>query len=169
MVVTWHHRHIQSYAHVSESKLYEIGQRWEKRTAIIYLFVCVCWCFVLSQSVVDAVNRSAFVTSPYPVILSIENRCSIAQQQKMAQIFIVSSRDNDVCVVEQRILSDLVVCRGLIEPECADSPTVDSCIIAIIQCSILRSSTVYLTSGIHHLSRGIRHQASEHRQERSFS
>ena len=42
------------------------------------------------QSVVDAVNRSAFVTSPYPVILSIENRCSIAQQQKMAQIFIVS-------------------------------------------------------------------------------
>jgi len=45
------------------------------------------------QSVVDAVSRSAFVTSPYPVILSIENRCSIAQQQKMAQIFIVSRVD----------------------------------------------------------------------------
>lgn len=43
------------------------------------------------QSVVDAVNRSAFVTSPFPVILSIENRCSIAQQQKMAQIFTVST------------------------------------------------------------------------------
>ena len=31
------------------------------------------------------------MTSPYPVILSIENRCSIVQQQKMAQIFVVSS------------------------------------------------------------------------------
>ncbi|KAH3786899.1 hypothetical protein DPMN_165014, partial [Dreissena polymorpha] len=37
--------------------------------------------------VVEAINRSAFVTSPYPVILSLENHCCIAQQQKMAQIF----------------------------------------------------------------------------------
>ena len=42
------------------------------------------------QAVVEAINRSAFVTSPYPVILSIENHCSIPQQQKMAQIFTVS-------------------------------------------------------------------------------
>lgn len=34
------------------------------------------------------INESAFVTSPYPVILSIENRCSLPQQVKMAQIFI---------------------------------------------------------------------------------
>ncbi|XP_041369675.1 1-phosphatidylinositol 4,5-bisphosphate phosphodiesterase epsilon-1-like [Gigantopelta aegis] len=39
------------------------------------------------KGVVDAINRSAFVTSPYPVILSIENHCSLLQQQKMAQIF----------------------------------------------------------------------------------
>ena len=34
------------------------------------------------------INESAFVSSPYPVILSIENRCSLPQQVKMAQIFI---------------------------------------------------------------------------------
>ena len=38
----------------------------------------------------EAINRSAFVTSPYPIILSIENHCSLPQQQKMAQIFMVS-------------------------------------------------------------------------------
>jgi hypothetical protein len=43
------------------------------------------------KTVVEVINESAFVTSPYPVILSIENRCSLPQQVKMAQIFIVSS------------------------------------------------------------------------------
>ncbi|KAJ8673907.1 hypothetical protein QAD02_005169, partial [Eretmocerus hayati] len=37
--------------------------------------------------VVEAIERSAFVHSPYPVILSIENHCSLSQQAKMAQIF----------------------------------------------------------------------------------
>lgn len=36
---------------------------------------------------VDAINRYAFVASPYPVILSIENHCSLAQQARMAEIF----------------------------------------------------------------------------------
>lgn len=34
------------------------------------------------------INESAFLTSPYPVILSIENRCSLMQQARMAQIFV---------------------------------------------------------------------------------
>lgn len=42
------------------------------------------------RTVVEVINESAFVSSPYPVILSIENRCSLLQQVKMAQIFIVS-------------------------------------------------------------------------------
>jgi hypothetical protein len=40
--------------------------------------------------VVEVINESAFVSSPYPVILSIENRCSVQQQVKMAQIFTVN-------------------------------------------------------------------------------
>lgn len=39
------------------------------------------------KAVVEAINRSAFVTSPFPVILSLENHCSIQQQGRMAQIF----------------------------------------------------------------------------------
>ncbi|XP_042223651.1 1-phosphatidylinositol 4,5-bisphosphate phosphodiesterase epsilon-1-like isoform X2 [Homarus americanus] len=39
------------------------------------------------RSVVETINHSAFVTSPYPVILSIENHCSLLQQTRMAQIF----------------------------------------------------------------------------------
>jgi len=39
------------------------------------------------RSVVEAIDRSAFVSSPYPVILSIENHCSPSQQARMAQIF----------------------------------------------------------------------------------
>ena len=39
------------------------------------------------RSVVEAIDRSAFVNSPYPVILSIENHCSQSQQARMAQVF----------------------------------------------------------------------------------
>lgn len=38
----------------------------------------------------EAINRSAFVASPYPVILSIENHCSLQQQARMAHIFITT-------------------------------------------------------------------------------
>lgn len=47
------------------------------------------------RSVVEAINKSAFVTSPYPVILSIENHCSLAQQARMAHIFQVSPYPRD--------------------------------------------------------------------------
>jgi len=36
--------------------------------------------------VVDTIKEYAFKVSPYPLILSIENHCSIAQQQKMVEI-----------------------------------------------------------------------------------
>lgn len=37
--------------------------------------------------VVKTIKDHAFVTSPYPVILSIEDHCSLVQQNKMAAIF----------------------------------------------------------------------------------
>ncbi|XP_037922568.1 1-phosphatidylinositol 4,5-bisphosphate phosphodiesterase epsilon-1-like [Hermetia illucens] len=40
------------------------------------------------RAVVEAINKSAFIASPYPVILSIENHCSIQQQARMAHIFL---------------------------------------------------------------------------------
>lgn len=46
------------------------------------------------KTVVEVINESAFCTSPYPVILSIENRCSLPQQVKMAQIFSVSVQNS---------------------------------------------------------------------------
>lgn len=43
--------------------------------------------FLFLKDVVEAINRSAFVNSEVPVILSIENHCSLPQQRKMAEIF----------------------------------------------------------------------------------
>lgn len=38
-------------------------------------------------AVVETIERNAFVTSPYPIILSIENHCSLQQQTRMAYTF----------------------------------------------------------------------------------
>ncbi|XP_066475456.1 1-phosphatidylinositol 4,5-bisphosphate phosphodiesterase epsilon-1 [Tiliqua scincoides] len=39
------------------------------------------------KEVVEAIERNAFITSDMPVIISIENHCSLPQQRKMADIF----------------------------------------------------------------------------------
>ncbi|XP_040843702.1 1-phosphatidylinositol 4,5-bisphosphate phosphodiesterase eta-2 isoform X1 [Ochotona curzoniae] len=40
---------------------------------------------ILFKDVVETINKYAFIKNEYPVILSIENHCSVAQQRKMAQ------------------------------------------------------------------------------------
>ena len=47
------------------------------------------------RDVITVINKSAFVSSPYPVILSIENHCSLSQQRKMASIFEVRAPTMD--------------------------------------------------------------------------
>ncbi|XP_028848351.1 1-phosphatidylinositol 4,5-bisphosphate phosphodiesterase eta-2a isoform X2 [Denticeps clupeoides] len=43
---------------------------------------------ILFKDVVETINKYAFVKNQYPVILSIENHCSVPQQKKMAQYLI---------------------------------------------------------------------------------
>ncbi|NXD28361.1 PLCH2 phosphodiesterase, partial [Spelaeornis formosus] len=43
---------------------------------------------ILFKDVIETINKYAFIKNEYPVILSIENHCSIVQQKKMAQYLI---------------------------------------------------------------------------------
>ncbi|XP_041670988.1 1-phosphatidylinositol 4,5-bisphosphate phosphodiesterase epsilon-1 isoform X2 [Cheilinus undulatus] len=65
------------------------------------------------KDVVEAVNRSAFVNSDMPVILSIENHCSLPQQRKMAEIF-------------KMVFGDRLVTRFLFESDFSDDPHLPS-------------------------------------------
>ncbi|XP_029396121.1 1-phosphatidylinositol 4,5-bisphosphate phosphodiesterase eta-2 isoform X2 [Mus pahari] len=40
---------------------------------------------ILFKDVIETINKHAFIKNEYPVILSIENHCSVVQQKKMAQ------------------------------------------------------------------------------------
>uniref|UniRef100_A0A4W5N8T3 Phosphoinositide phospholipase C n=1 Tax=Hucho hucho TaxID=62062 RepID=A0A4W5N8T3_9TELE len=43
---------------------------------------------ILFKDVIETINKYAFVKNDYPVILSIENHCSVPQQKKMAQYLV---------------------------------------------------------------------------------
>uniref|UniRef100_A0A8C5S6U6 Phosphoinositide phospholipase C n=1 Tax=Laticauda laticaudata TaxID=8630 RepID=A0A8C5S6U6_LATLA len=43
---------------------------------------------ILFKDVIETINKYAFIKSEYPVILSIENHCSVTQQKKMAQYLV---------------------------------------------------------------------------------
>ncbi|KAG5892290.1 hypothetical protein JTB14_020321 [Gonioctena quinquepunctata] len=65
------------------------------------------------SAVVETIERNAFATSPYPVILSIENHCSLQQQTRMAHIF-------------QRTFGDKLVTSFLFESDYSDEPSLPS-------------------------------------------
>ncbi|XP_023223275.1 1-phosphatidylinositol 4,5-bisphosphate phosphodiesterase epsilon-1-like isoform X2 [Centruroides sculpturatus] len=65
------------------------------------------------KNVVEAIAKSAFVTSPYPVILSIENHCSLQQQAKMAEIF-------------STVFGEKLVRRFLFDSDYSDDPQLPS-------------------------------------------
>lgn len=65
------------------------------------------------KDVVEAINRTAFVNSDMPVILSIENHCSLPQQRKMAEIF-------------KMVFGERLVTKFLFESDFADEPRLPS-------------------------------------------
>lgn len=65
------------------------------------------------SSVVETIERNAFITSPYPIILSIENHCSLQQQTRMAQIF-------------QKTFGDKLVTNFLFESDYSEEPVLPS-------------------------------------------
>ncbi|KAJ8935902.1 hypothetical protein NQ318_016235 [Aromia moschata] len=65
------------------------------------------------SAVVETIDKNAFVSSPYPVILSIENHCSLQQQTRMAHIF-------------QRIFAEKLVTNFLFEADYSEEPTLPS-------------------------------------------
>ncbi|RWS26337.1 1-phosphatidylinositol-4:5-bisphosphate phosphodiesterase epsilon-1-like protein, partial [Leptotrombidium deliense] len=65
------------------------------------------------KKVVETINEKAFVASPFPVILSIENHCSLQQQAKMAQMFI-------------SVFGEKLVTKFLFEADFSDEPQLPS-------------------------------------------
>lgn len=65
------------------------------------------------KRVVEAINEKAFIASPYPVILSVENHCSLQQQAKMAQIFL-------------SVFGEKLVTKFLFESDYSDDPVLPS-------------------------------------------
>uniref|UniRef100_A0A915A442 Phosphoinositide phospholipase C n=2 Tax=Parascaris univalens TaxID=6257 RepID=A0A915A442_PARUN len=65
------------------------------------------------RQVVDVIKKSAFATSNLPVILSIENHCSLQQQARMAQMF-------------KNHFGEKLVTNFLFEADYSDSPILPS-------------------------------------------
>ncbi|CAK1554495.1 unnamed protein product [Leptosia nina] len=65
------------------------------------------------RRVVETIARSAFVTSPYPLVLSIENHCSLPQQQVMASTF-------------EAVFGDQLVTSFLFDVDYTDEPRLPS-------------------------------------------
>uniref|UniRef100_A0A452IIX0 Phosphoinositide phospholipase C n=1 Tax=Gopherus agassizii TaxID=38772 RepID=A0A452IIX0_9SAUR len=65
------------------------------------------------KDVAEAIDRSAFITSDMPIIISIENHCSLPQQRKMAEIF-------------KNVFGDKLVTKFLFESDFSDDPMLPS-------------------------------------------
>ncbi|XP_072280516.1 1-phosphatidylinositol 4,5-bisphosphate phosphodiesterase epsilon-1 isoform X2 [Pyxicephalus adspersus] len=65
------------------------------------------------KDVIEAVDRNAFINSDMPIILSIENHCSLPQQRKMAEIF-------------KSVFGEKLVTKFLFESDFSDDPMLPS-------------------------------------------
>ncbi|KAL7842977.1 hypothetical protein AOLI_G00244890 [Acnodon oligacanthus] len=71
---------------------------------------------ILFRDVVETINKYAFAKSQYPVIISIENHCSVPQQKKMAQYLTEVLQDkldlSSININESRRLPSPEVLKG---------------------------------------------------------
>ncbi|XP_036121241.1 1-phosphatidylinositol 4,5-bisphosphate phosphodiesterase epsilon-1 [Molossus molossus] len=65
------------------------------------------------KEVIEAIDRSAFINSDLPIIISIENHCSLPQQRKMAEIF-------------KTVFGEKLVAKFLFESDFSDDPMLPS-------------------------------------------
>ncbi|XP_062988959.1 1-phosphatidylinositol 4,5-bisphosphate phosphodiesterase epsilon-1 isoform X2 [Elgaria multicarinata webbii] len=65
------------------------------------------------KEVVEAIDRNAFITSDMPIIISIENHCSLPQQRKMSDIF-------------KNTFGEKLVTKFLFESDFSDDPMLPS-------------------------------------------
>ncbi|XP_072481727.1 1-phosphatidylinositol 4,5-bisphosphate phosphodiesterase epsilon-1 isoform X1 [Notamacropus eugenii] len=65
------------------------------------------------KEVVEAIDRNAFINSDLPIIISIENHCSLPQQRKMAEIF-------------KNVFGEKLVAKFLFESDFSDDPMLPS-------------------------------------------
>ncbi|XP_076981516.1 1-phosphatidylinositol 4,5-bisphosphate phosphodiesterase epsilon-1 [Tamandua tetradactyla] len=65
------------------------------------------------KEVVEAIDRNAFINSDLPIIISIENHCSLPQQRKMAEIF-------------KTVFGEKLVTKFLFESDFSDDPMLPS-------------------------------------------
>ncbi|KAK9721923.1 Phosphoinositide-specific phospholipase C, efhand-like [Popillia japonica] len=72
------------------------------------------------NAVVESIDKNAFVASPYPVILSIENHCSLQQQSRMAHTFL------RVFGEKLRVFGEKLVTTFLFDADYSDEPTLPS-------------------------------------------
>ncbi|XP_043850718.1 1-phosphatidylinositol 4,5-bisphosphate phosphodiesterase eta-2 isoform X1 [Dromiciops gliroides] len=78
---------------------------------------------ILFKDVIETINKYAFIKNEYPVILSIENHCSVLQQKKMAQYLTdilgdkldlssVSSEDDSTTLPSPEKLKGKILVKG---------------------------------------------------------
>ncbi|XP_075072536.1 1-phosphatidylinositol 4,5-bisphosphate phosphodiesterase epsilon-1 isoform X2 [Mixophyes fleayi] len=65
------------------------------------------------KDVIEAIGRNAFINSEMPIVLSIENHCSLPQQRKMADIF-------------KTVFGEKLVTKFLFESDFSDDPMLPS-------------------------------------------
>ncbi|XP_077310358.1 1-phosphatidylinositol 4,5-bisphosphate phosphodiesterase epsilon-1 isoform X4 [Lithobates pipiens] len=65
------------------------------------------------KDVIEAIDRNAFINSDMPIVLSIENHCSLPQQRKMADIF-------------KSVFGEKLVTKFLFESDFSDDPMLPS-------------------------------------------